>query len=284
MPSSSLFTTDRPLLGRVGLVFKALRFGAMFLLGIILLPTVGLWGKRRKYLINWWLGRMLNALGVKLAIDGTVPASPMLVVANHSSWLDILVLARVFNTAFVSKAEVGQWPLVGSFARAAGTLFLSRGAGKTEDTSRAIRDMLASGRSVLFFPEGTTTETPDPQRFHARLFAAAIDGSYQVLPVNLRYCDDTTPPDMHHAMAPWVGTPLWSHFCGLFKLRRLHAEIRVCAPIDPRGYDRRSLAEAARIAVSHRHHVAAGKAHQRRPATADQAAASHSAMDSADDA
>ncbi|WP_423823253.1 lysophospholipid acyltransferase family protein [Salinisphaera sp. SPP-AMP-43] len=270
MSTTSSFATDHPLLGRVALGFKAVRFACVLLLGVLLLPAVPLLGRRSKYLINWWLGRMLNALHVRVDIDGNVPSGPMLVVANHCSWLDILVLGRVFNTAFVSKAEVGRWPLVGSFARAGGTLFLDRGQGKTGETSTSIQDMLASGRSVLFFPEGTTTPDPNPRRFHARLFAAAIDGGYNVLPVSLRYCDDTTPPGMHHALAPWVNeAALWPHFRDLFKLREIHAEIRVCAALDPRGYDRRSLAEAARMAVAHRQAVAASRGVRGRTAGAE---------------
>lgn len=260
MSTTSSFATDHPLLNRIALTFKAARFVGVLLLGVVLLPAVPLCGRRSKYLINWWLGRMLGALHVRLDIDGKVPAGAMLVVANHCSWLDILVLGRIFNTAFVSKAEVGKWPLVGSFARAGGTLFLDRGQGKTGQTSAAIRSMLESGRSVLFFPEGTTTPDPDPKRFHARLFAAAIEGSHPVLPVSLRYCDDTTPPGMHHALAPWVNeAALWPHFRDLFKLREIRAEVRVCAPLDPKGYDRRSLAEAARVAVAHRQAVAAAR-------------------------
>ncbi|HET7312946.1 lysophospholipid acyltransferase family protein [Salinisphaera sp.] len=260
MSTTSSFANDHPLLGRLGLGFKAVRFGGVLLLGVLLLPAVPPLGRRSKYLIAWWLRRMLNALHVRLDIDGTVPSGPMLVVANHCSWLDILVLGQVFNTAFVSKAEVGKWPLVGAFARAGGTLFLHRGQGKTGETSASIRAMLESGRSVLFFPEGTTTPAPEPQRFHARLFAAAIDGGYSILPVSLRYCDDTTPPGMHHALAPWVNeAALWPHFRDLFKLREIRAEVRVCAPLDPRGYDRRSLAEAARMAVAHRQAVAAAR-------------------------
>ncbi|WP_233543958.1 1-acyl-sn-glycerol-3-phosphate acyltransferase [Salinisphaera sp. Q1T1-3] len=245
-----------------------MHFASVLLLGTILLPTVPLLGRYSKYLINWWLGRMLAALGVTVELDGEAPAGPMLVVANHCSWLDILVLGRAFNTAFVSKAEVGKWPLVGSFARAGGTLFLSRGAGKTGETSAAIREVLDHDRSVLFFPEGTTTYDPTPHRFHARLFAAAIDGGYPVLPVGLRYADDTTPPGMHHALAPWVNeAPLGPHFRDLFKLHGITAQLRVCAPINPRGYDRRSLAEAARTAVAHRQAMAAAR-NARRTASA----------------
>lgn len=258
--TSAHIAGDRPLLGRVGLGLKAVRFVGVLLLGVLLLPAVPLLGRRSKHLVNWWLGRMLNALHVRVHIDGTPPSGSALVVANHCSWLDILVLGRVFNTAFVSKAEISGWPLVGSFARAGGTVFIQRGSGKTGETSAQIRSHLDTGRSVLFFPEGTTTPEPKPQRFHARLFAAAIDGSYPVLPVGLRYSDDTTPPGMHHALAPWVNeAPIGPHFRDLFKLREIHAEVRVCAPIDPRGYDRRSLAEASQQAVAHRQSVAASQ-------------------------
>lgn len=257
MATTSSFGTDHPLLGRMALCLKALHFAALFLLGLILLPVVPFLGRRKKNLINWWLKRIISALNVRVEIDGEVPASAMMVVSNHTSWLDILVLGQVFDSAFVSKAEVESWPVVGWFARAGGTVFLARGAGRTGETSAAIRGSIASGRSVLFFPEGTTTPEPNPRRFHARLFAAAIDGDYPVLPVSLRYCDDTTPPGMHHALAPWVDAPLWPHFRDLFKLREIRAEIRICAPLDPKGYDRRSLAEAARSAIAHRQAVAA---------------------------
>ena len=103
-----------------------------------------------------------------------------------------------------------------------------------------------------------------PRRFHARLFAAAIEGEYPVLPVALRYCDDTTPADMHHALAPWVNeAALWPHFRDLFRVHDMRAQVRLCAPIDPRGYDRRSLAEASYLAISHRQSMAAIKARRR---------------------
>ncbi|ROO36768.1 lysophospholipid acyltransferase family protein [Salinisphaera orenii] len=255
----------RPLLGRVGLYLKSLRLIGLLLLGIVLLPMVPLIGKRSWHLVRWWHGRMLRVLNVRLDIDGVVPSRPTLIVANHCSWLDIVVLGHAFNASFVSKAEISGWPLVGSFARAAGTLFLARGAGRTSETSARIRSVLESGRSVLFFPEGTTTTDPQPRRFHARLFAAAIDGGYPVTPVALRYCDETTPADMHHALAPWVNeAALWPHFRDLFRLREIRAEVRLCAPVDPRGYDRRSLAEACQLAVSHRQAMAAARARSER--------------------
>jgi len=265
MSETSFTAPPRPLLGRLSLCLKSVRLVALLLLGVALLPVVPLIGKRSWKLARWWHGRMLRVLNVQIEIDGELPARPALIVANHCSWLDILVLGHAFNASFVYKAEISDWPLVGSFARAGGTLFLTRGAGKTSETSATIRSVLAEGRSVLFFPEGTTTRDPQPKRFHARLFAAAIDGGYPVLPVALRYCDDTTPADMHHALAPWVNeAALWPHFRDLFRVHDMRVQLRVCAPIDPRGFDRRSLAEASYMAISHRQSMAAIKARRSR--------------------
>ncbi|GAB3681415.1 lysophospholipid acyltransferase family protein [Salinisphaera aquimarina] len=265
MHDTSFTAPARPLIGRLSLCVKAARLIGLVLLGLILLPIVPLIGTRSWKLVRWWHGRMLRVLNVTLEMDGAPLTGPALIVANHSSWLDIVVLGHAFNASFVSKAEIGGWPLVGAFARAAGTLFLTRGAGKTGETSEQIRSVLDAGRSVLFFPEGTTTTDPQPRRFHARLFAAAIDGGYPVMPVALRYCDDTTPPDMHHALVPWVDeAPIWPHFRDLFRVHNIRAQIRICAAIDPRGYDRRSLAEASYNAISHRQMMAAAKARLRR--------------------
>lgn len=240
--------------GRAAVALKALRFAGLVLLATVLLPTVPLLGSRRAHrIVRWWHGRALRVLGVQLTIDGKAPAQPMLIVANHCSWLDIIVLGHAFDAAFVSKAEIDGWPLVGRFARAAGTLFLARGAGQTGETTRRILAVLDSGRSVLFFPEGTTTVSPMPQRFHARLFAAAIEGGYPVLPVGLHYRDESTPADRHHTTIPWVdGAPLWPNFRNLFRLRRVEAALRPCEPIDPHGRDRRALAAASEQAISRR--------------------------------
>jgi 1-acyl-sn-glycerol-3-phosphate acyltransferase len=252
MAGTRLGTRTRPLHSRLSLAIKSLRFMALVALAVVVAPGVGLLGARAIRVIRWWYGRVLGVLGVRLAIDGQSPAGPQLIVANHCSWLDILVLGHVFDAAFVSKSEIGGWPLIGRYARAAGTLFLTRGAGQGGETTNQILSVLKSGHSVLLFPEGTTLANLRPKRFHARLFAAAIDGGYPVLPVALRYCDETTPADMHHALAPWTEKRLWPHFRDLFRLRYLRAQLRLCPPLYPGGHSRRGLAQAAQRAIDHR--------------------------------
>ena len=141
MPDISSSARDRPLLGRLSLCVKAARLIGHVLLGLVLMPSVPLIGKRSWALVRWWHGRMLRVLNVKLEVEGEPVAGPALIVANHSSWLDIIVLGHVFNASFVSKAEIGAWPMIGAFARAAGTLGNGETSGNANGTpySRAIR-------------------------------------------------------------------------------------------------------------------------------------------------
>ncbi len=114
-----------------------------------------------------------------------------MLVSNHVSWLDIPVLAAVVNPAFLSKAEIRRWPIVGWLAEKAGTLFIERGLhGQAHVAARAMAARLASGRSVLIFPEGTTTDGTQVRRFHGRLLAAAIRAEVGVYPVTLCYRGD----------------------------------------------------------------------------------------------
>ncbi len=244
-------------IGPLQLCLRSVRFAGLLLLGLVLLPFMPLVGARSRQVVRWWHGRLLAIMNIQPRVCGTLPQEPALIVANHCSWLDIVVLGHVFDAAFISKAEIGGWPLVGAFARAAGTLFLSRGAYKTDETTKQIHAVFETQRNVLLFPEGTTTHALEPQRFHARLFAAAVDEQRPVVPVAIRYSDDQTAAGQHHPMVPWVNSPLWPNFKRVFRLPGLRVDIRVCAPIDSTDYDRRSLAEASHTAICHRQAMAA---------------------------
>lgn len=235
--------------GPITLAAKAVWFGCLVLFAVALVPLVPLLGRRTIDVVRWWHGLALRALGVRLTVAGNAPSQPVVIVANHCSWLDIIVLGHVFRASFISKEEVIRWPVVGRLARVAGTLFLPRGAGQTQAIGDKIRDTLADNRSVVLFAEGTTTRTPAPKRFYARLFAPAIDEQFNVLPVAVRYSDAHTSAHEHQSRVPWVNTPLWPNFVGLFKLKTLTAEVRVCDTIRPADYDRRGLAEASRQAI-----------------------------------
>lgn len=161
----------------------------------------GLWTIRRQFdrlspaqrqqAVQVWSRRMLAHMGIALAVRGTPPvAGPLLVVANHISWLDILVMNAAGPAHFVSKADVKHWPLLGALIGGAGTLFIERESRR--DAMRVVHhmaDALRGGDVLAVFPEGTTGDGSGLLPFHANLLQAAISAPAPVQPAALAYLD-----------------------------------------------------------------------------------------------
>ncbi len=144
--------------------------------------------------VQAWALRMLAVLGVRLELRGRPPVhGPVLLVANHISWLDILVMHAARHCRFVSKADVRGWPLIGTLANAAGTLYIERQSRR--DAMRVVHQMaesLRQGDVVAVFPEGTTSDGIALLPFHANLIQAAISSDAPVQPVGLSFLDTRT--------------------------------------------------------------------------------------------
>ncbi len=130
---------------------------------------------------------MTRLIGLRIRVDGQVAEAPLLLVGNHISWLDILVIGSRAHTLFVSKAEVQGWPIVSLMTRAGRTLYIERGAHGTADLRRQMRERFEDGHRVLIFPEGTTTNGETTRRFQPRLFAAGIEHGVPVQVFALHY-------------------------------------------------------------------------------------------------
>ena len=145
----------------------------------------------REAAVQAWAQRMLGLWGIRLVVVGEPPLrGPVLVVANHISWLDILVLHAARHCRFVSKSDVKHWPLIGALATGSGTLFIERASRR--DAMRVVHhmaDALRAGEVVAVFPEGTTSDGIHLLPFHANLIQAAISADAPVVPVALRFVD-----------------------------------------------------------------------------------------------
>ena len=120
-------------------------------------------------------------------------SGPMLLVGNHISWLDILVVLAVVPSRFVSKADVKSWPIIGRLVSGAGTLYIERA--RMRDSKRVVEAMaaaLGNGDILAVFPEGTTTNGARVSPFHGNLLQAAIDVDVPVSPFAVRYLDANT--------------------------------------------------------------------------------------------
>lgn len=136
-----------------------------------------------------WCRDLLSRLGVGIATSGgTIPQDSCLLVANHISWMDILVIRSLLPARFIAKSEVALWPLVGSSAREAGTFFIARNRlSSFRRTLDQVQGTLENNDSVAVFPEGTTTCGDRILPFRSGLFEAAVRTGRPVLPVALRY-------------------------------------------------------------------------------------------------
>jgi 1-acyl-sn-glycerol-3-phosphate acyltransferase len=160
----------------------------------ILLRFPSLGELEREARVQAWSVRMLALLNVRLEVRGAPPErGPVLLVANHISWLDILVMHAARYCRFVSKADIKRWPLIGALATGGGTIYIERESRR--DALRVVHAMAAGlqqGEVVAVFPEGTTGDGIDLLPFHANLIQAAIAAGAPAQPVALGFLDART--------------------------------------------------------------------------------------------
>jgi 1-acyl-sn-glycerol-3-phosphate acyltransferase len=140
--------------------------------------------------VGVWCGAMLDLFGIEVVSDATPleQGKPRLIVSNHRSTADILILLRTFGGRMVSRADLASWPLIGLAARSAGTVFVDRADAASGATAlRTMVTHLATGSSIVVFPEGTTFPDDEVRPFHPGAFVAAARAGAEVVPVGLAY-------------------------------------------------------------------------------------------------
>lgn len=215
---------------------------------LLLFPRIS--QQQREIRIQAWSLEMLARINIKLVVRGQPAVTgPMLIVANHISWLDITSLHAARFCRFVSKADIKKWPVIGALATGVGTLFIERESRR--DAMRVVHhmtDSLKAGDVIGVFPEGTTSDGSSLLPFHANLFQAAIAAGAPVQPVSLQFVDEKTG---QRSTAPCyidddtlVGS-VWRTLCA----SDISVVITFGEPQFAEGRDRRAWAESARISV-----------------------------------
>ncbi|MFO0466437.1 MAG: lysophospholipid acyltransferase family protein [bacterium] len=207
-------------------------------------------------------------IGLKVQVVGKVSDKPAtLFLPNHTSWLDILVLGSVLRASFVSKSEVGQWPVIGFVAKLGRTVFVSRRRTSTVlREADTMRERLQAGDSLILFAEGTSNDGTRVLPFRSAFLAAAADAK-AVQPVSLVYdrlgglpaCRRDRP------LFAWYGDmDIASHFWRIARRSGARATVLLHEPADPANLPDRKILTAAVSDV-----VAAGAAQlrQNRPGT-----------------
>ncbi|MGH3673230.1 MAG: lysophospholipid acyltransferase family protein, partial [Pseudonocardiaceae bacterium] len=175
----------------------------------------------------------------------------VLVVSNHTSWLDLIALGAVQPLRMVAKSEVRGWPVIGLLARRAGTIFLERERLSTLPRMvETVSAALAGGAAIGAFPEGTTWCGVAGGRFRPAVFQAALDSATPVRPVALRYRLPGAGARVT-TVAAFVGpTTLWEALVRVAGVPRLVLEVHILPLLSVAGTDRRTLAGRAEAAVT----------------------------------
>jgi 1-acyl-sn-glycerol-3-phosphate acyltransferase len=203
--------------------------------------------EQRELRVQAWALQFLALWGIHLRVLGQpVHSGPALMVANHISWLDILVIHASRHCRFVSKSDIRDWPLVGMLATGAGTLYIERTNRK--DALRMVKDMadaMRNGDVVAVFPEGTTSDGRELLPFHANLLQAAIQAEAPVQPMSLKFIDAQTG---ELSFAPcYIGDDtLIGSMWRTLKARRIEAVVHFGEPQAAMGRDRRQWASQLR--------------------------------------
>ena len=145
----------------MGYIRFSLRMALIFSALFACIPFYYIWRFLR--LSNPWPRTFLKiaafACGARVKIVGTPIKRDVFFISNHLSWVDIAILGGHSGTAFVSKEEIGNWPIIGWLCRLNDTVFVSRSdrMGVAQQINQ-LRDALAETWAITIFPEGTTTD------------------------------------------------------------------------------------------------------------------------------
>ena len=240
---------------------------------LILAPCIVLWplqmavlrfrpsaGDVLPHVFHRWV---LRIIGVRVIVHGKAPApdEPVLIVANHVSWLDIPIIGAVHHVVFVAKSEISGWPIIGLCARLQRSIFIDRSRKTaTVSANAAMSARLVAQGAVVLFAEGTTGDGTRVRPFRSSLLGAvqhamATEGAQipTVRPLALIFLGRSGIPGGRagRARLAWSGdTALLPHLQEILGGGPIDVALVWCDPVDlPAGTNRKLVAAAAEAAI-----------------------------------
>ncbi len=193
--------------------------------------------------------RMLSALDIEVVAHGTAHPGPIMLVANHVSWLDIFAINTAHPAYFIAKAEMRRWPVLGWLVAGGGTLFLQRESKR--DALRMVSQVasaLSSGHVIAVFPEGTTSDGRGLLPFYANLLQAAVQADVPAQAIGLRYADANAAVSK---AAAYVGdSTLLESLWAILHAKKMRVNVTLLNPQFPSGKTRHQLCEELREQIA----------------------------------
>lgn len=253
----------RMLLKQLG--FIPLFLGFLLVTGIVrLLPAAQ--GTKRSTAIRTTSGFariLLVLLGVRVHVKHLEQLSRKsgvyLLVSNHLTYLDVLVLSSLVPSVFITSVELKNTALLGMLARLSGSIFVERrkASGLKQEIGQIVH-VLTQGMPVALFPEGTTSNGDRVHPFKNSLFDAAVLTQADIMPVCFRYTQINGEPLTawnRNRILYYGGTAFMKHFLNLLAIKSVDVEVVLLNPISVQAHDsRKDLAAEAHRSVSAAYH------------------------------
>lgn len=200
---------------------------------------------KQKAIRKWWLKKVVHIVGLNLHVTGELPNKDesSLWVSNHVSWMDIPIIGSM-GVGFLSKSEVRRWPVIGWLGAKGGTVFIDRGGkNASQIASTQIAKRILSGDNILVFPEATTTNGTHVKKFHARIFAPAMDHKLLVQPIAIQYLNKEGHT---HPSVMWENQSFMSNLVGILGQTDIHVVLTFLPVLDTKDFSaRRQIADVA---------------------------------------
>ena len=197
-----MFRVIRAAIRLLTFLLATLFFQTAWLIGKALLPIHSRLRRTvRKLIFTGWSRSLAAIVGMRVHLEGKPPQPPFFLVANHLSYLDIILLAGTLECTFIAKNEIAGWPGMGWLASGIGTIFIDRK--NFQDIPRVISlidETLAKGLGVILFPEGTSTMGNAIRPFSPALLEPAARAAYPVSYAAIRYVTPPSEPPAHAAV------------------------------------------------------------------------------------
>jgi lyso-ornithine lipid O-acyltransferase len=201
---------------------------------------------QRDSLKTHWLNRFSAIMNLCIIKEGELPEPGTLLVSNHISWLDIIVIGQYLPAYFVAKSDILSWPVIGYLSRQGGTIFIRRGDKKDINaTTEKMVWVLKQNSNIIAFPEGTTTRGDEVLGFHASLFQSALLTRSAIQPAALQY------RGVAEEHAPFIGDDDFiPHLIKMLSLDKIEVCVSFLPVIKSSGKNRHSVSIEAREMIS----------------------------------
>ena len=197
--------------------------------------------KRDRLKIHW-LKVFSSIMKLSVIREGELPKDGALLISNHISWLDIIVIGQYLPVYFVAKSDISSWPIIGYLSRQGGTIFIRRGNKKSiKETAEKMIWVLKQNSNIVAFPEGTTTSGNEVLSFHASLFQPALLTKSVIQPVVIQY------DGAAKHQAPFIGEDDFvRHLIKMLCLDKVEVRLSFLPVIKSLGKDRHTVCVEAR--------------------------------------